>query len=244
MSDPSVATIKRLYAVSGNRCAFPKCPAPLVHGNKVTGRVCHIKGAKPGSARYDAKQSDAERHSFSNLILMCPIHHDVIDADELAYTEERLHRLKVTHESAQIPTEVSDGIVQQFLVSGEHGIANVYNQHVSSINQQGGITAHTVNVPKIQRKMGQALKKGILAQFPRDKKIVIWSVAGNEETHIFAEEIFRFMNSSGFNLFGNGPTGNVFLGLTPKGVCFRYGDPCNEVIVGYPDGTETPNGPA
>lgn len=241
MSGPNRATIKRLYAVSGNRCAFPKCTAPLVHGNKVTGRVCHIKGAKPGSARYDAGQSEAERHGFENLILMCPIHHDVIDADEVAYSVERLLSLKVSDERPQIAADVPDDIVQQFLVSGEHGILNVYNQNVSSINQQGGITAHTVNVPSVQRGMSEALKSGILAQFPRDKQIVVWSVAGNEETHIFAQQIFQFMKVNGFDMFGDGPTGNIFLGPPPRGVCFKYGNPCNEVIVGYPDGTETPN---
>src|ERR1700743_1066086 len=98
MSGPSVATIKRLYAVSGNCCAFPKCASPLIHDGKVTGRICHIQGAKPGSARYDEKQVDEDRHGFSNLILMCPIHHDVIDDDEVAYSVDRLRQLKADHE--------------------------------------------------------------------------------------------------------------------------------------------------
>ena len=85
MSSPSVATIKHLFAVSGNLCAFPKCTSPLIHFGKVTGRICHIKGAKPGSARYDENQGDEDRHDYQNLILMCPIHHDVIDADEIGY---------------------------------------------------------------------------------------------------------------------------------------------------------------
>jgi len=87
-SGPTTATVKRLFAVSGNLCAFPKCQVPLVDlvSGKVTGRICHIKGRKPGSPRCDLRQTDAERHSFGNLVLMCPIHHDVIDADEASYT--------------------------------------------------------------------------------------------------------------------------------------------------------------
>ncbi len=242
MGEPSVATIKRLYAVSGNRCAFPKCPAPLVHEGKVTGRICHIKGAKPGSARHDQKQSDAERHGFGNLILMCPIHHDVIDADEVAYTVERLHNLKMAHENAQTPAELADGLLQQLQVGGSHATVNVYNHSVSSTNQQGGITAHTVIVPKTQRRMGRSLKEGILTTLPRHKQTVVWSVSGNEETQNFAAEIFQFMSENGFSMFGDGPTGNIFLGPPPKGVIIRPGDPINEVIVGYPDGTETSDG--
>jgi hypothetical protein len=64
----------------------------------VVGKVCHIKGARPGSARYDARQSAAERHGFDNLILMCGGHHDVIDADEEAYTVDRLLKMKADHQ--------------------------------------------------------------------------------------------------------------------------------------------------
>jgi hypothetical protein len=81
----------------------------LIHDGKVTGRICHIKGAKPGSARYDEDQNDKDRHGFQNLILMCPIHHDVIDADEIAYPVERLIKLKEDREAYQgAPLEISD----------------------------------------------------------------------------------------------------------------------------------------
>jgi hypothetical protein len=77
---PSERTIKRLFALSGNRCAFPRCQTALIQGDTVVGQVCHIKAANPGGSRYDAQQTNAERHSFENLILMCGTHHTVIDA--------------------------------------------------------------------------------------------------------------------------------------------------------------------
>ena len=99
MSKPTTTTAKRLFAVSGNRCAFPKCPNTLVHGEKVTGKICHIKGRKPKAKRYDPQQSEKERHSFGNLIIMCPIHHDVIDNDEITYTVTVLLDYKGQHEA-------------------------------------------------------------------------------------------------------------------------------------------------
>jgi len=92
MAGPSVATVKRLFAVSGNRCAFPGCALPLVDeaSGKVTGRICHIRARSPEGQRYDAGQSEKKRHGFANLVLMCPLHHDVIDSDAEAYTMERL----------------------------------------------------------------------------------------------------------------------------------------------------------
>lgn len=92
-----------LFARSGNRCAFPKCRAPMAVNETSTGEVRHIKGARPGSARYDPRQPDVERHAYANLVPMCPTHHTVIDDDEEAYTVERLCKIKAAHESQSVP---------------------------------------------------------------------------------------------------------------------------------------------
>lgn len=128
MSHPSVPTIKRLFAVSGNECAFPGCATPLVDSpsGKVTGRICHIKARKPGAARYDASQSDDERNAFENLLLMCPIHHDVIDSDVESYTVERLQTIKAQHETANTGgPEATDDIAVQLLASIDSDVAIV-----------------------------------------------------------------------------------------------------------------------
>src|SRR5216683_4619143 len=98
---PTSATLKRLFAVSGNQCAFPKCTAPLIHEGVLTGEVCHIKAASLEGPRYDPSQTEKERHAFDNLVVMCQPHHTVIDADEVAYTVERLQDLKQQHEAGQ-----------------------------------------------------------------------------------------------------------------------------------------------
>ena len=133
---PTLPTIKRLFAHSGNRCAFPKCIATLIDGETVVGKICHIKGARPGSARYDPEQNAVERHGFDNLILMCGRHHDVIDADEEAYTVERLSKMKADHHSRtqRIDEDFVERAAQLFI-----------SQPVTSVNQSGGITAHTVH---------------------------------------------------------------------------------------------------
>src|SRR5687768_11697745 len=70
MREPTVSTIKRLFALSANRCAFPKCGCPIVEETgTVTGIICHIKARSKGGPRYDSKQSDEERHAYPNLIL-------------------------------------------------------------------------------------------------------------------------------------------------------------------------------
>ena len=88
LTAPRDKTKKRLFAVSGNKCYFPNCNIPLVdlESGTITGEICHIKGKKPGSPRYDPKQSNEERHGFENLLLMCSLHHKVIDDDPDSYT--------------------------------------------------------------------------------------------------------------------------------------------------------------
>jgi hypothetical protein len=54
MSAPSEQTIKKLFALSGNICAFPGCQSPIVESaGTVTGEICHIcaKSPKAGFAR-------------------------------------------------------------------------------------------------------------------------------------------------------------------------------------------------
>ncbi|MER8840889.1 hypothetical protein NKH86_19315 [Mesorhizobium sp. M0913] len=105
----------------------------------LVGEVCHIKGAKPGSARHDPAQSPEERHAFANLILMCPTHHTVVDDDEESYPVDRLVRLKRDHEEQAKP--VADGEADR--------VAEVYIQNVSTIGQSGGLSAHTVHANNI-----------------------------------------------------------------------------------------------
>ena len=118
MSGPTTATIKRLFAVSGNQCTFPDCPHPLVDppSGKVVGRICHIKARSEGGPRYDLGQSDKERHGFDNLILLCPSHHDVIDADLKTYTVGKLLEIKRVHEAQGVDgSELDEDAVNQFL---------------------------------------------------------------------------------------------------------------------------------
>ncbi|MBO7747924.1 hypothetical protein I8J29_27405 [Paenibacillus sp. MWE-103] len=115
---PTPSTVKMLFAVSSNQCSFPTCTNPLVDGKKVTGRICHIKARSEGGPRYDPTQTNDERRGFDNLLLMCPIHHDIIDSDVDSYTVERLQEIKKKHESAATEMrEESEDIANQLILN-------------------------------------------------------------------------------------------------------------------------------
>lgn len=102
-ASPTDTTIRRLFAVSMNRCAFPGCTTPVIDSiaNTIFAEVCHIRARNPRGPRFDSQQTDGERHGFDNLLLMCGVHHKLIDAPEnlARFTPEELLRLKAQHES-------------------------------------------------------------------------------------------------------------------------------------------------
>ncbi|MEH2499854.1 hypothetical protein V1294_006333 [Bradyrhizobium sp. AZCC 1678] len=101
--------MKRLFALSGNRCAFPDCPTRLSAegGTEFVAEICHIEADNSTGARYNPAQSDEERHGFSNLILMCGTHHTKIDGDEKTYTIAKLREWKHTAELAALEGYIS-----------------------------------------------------------------------------------------------------------------------------------------
>lgn len=93
-----------LWAMSGNRCAFPDCPEVLVQdGNILDGRVtigeiAHIYGRskigpRPAPEGYPRKLIQ----SYENLMLLCPKHHKLIDGQPATYSVGVLLDMKSAH---------------------------------------------------------------------------------------------------------------------------------------------------
>jgi hypothetical protein len=110
MAGPTLPTIKRLFAKSGNRCAFPRCTIRVVEGNTIVADICHICAASPLGPRYNPQQTDAERHAFENLILLCVVHHRIVDDEPEKYTAPGLLDMKRIHEASatSVPQDTVD----------------------------------------------------------------------------------------------------------------------------------------
>jgi hypothetical protein len=94
----SPTTIKKLFALSGNRCAMFGCEAHLVIGQTVVAEICHIRARRKNGPRYDPKLTAAQKDSFGNLLLLCPTDHTLIDKDEDTYSSDVLEDMKKNHE--------------------------------------------------------------------------------------------------------------------------------------------------
>jgi len=96
---PTAETVRRLYLLSGNQCAFPGCNHPIILDNgQYVGELCHICAAETGGERFDEDQSNEDRRQFDNLMLMCYDHH-VQTNDVKKYPPSRLRQIKTEHEN-------------------------------------------------------------------------------------------------------------------------------------------------
>lgn len=136
-------TIKRLYALSGNRCAFPDCQVVFINteSNLNLSNICHIEDAEVGG-RFNPKMTDKERASFENLILLCPNHH--IETNNIGkYTVDSLKEMKQKHESLSI----SNGLIRNpsMLKNTINAISNLSLDDISESKE--------LNVYNLKRKL-------------------------------------------------------------------------------------------
>ena len=93
---------KILWGRSGNRCAI--CRHELVvdatpaDDESVIGDECHIISGSYQGPRYDPAFLPDRLDDPENLILLCRIHHKMVDDQYETYTAELLHRQKANHE--------------------------------------------------------------------------------------------------------------------------------------------------
>jgi hypothetical protein len=147
MTAPSLSTVKALCAKSGNRCAFPGCNLPIVEEDGIiTGIICHICARSKGGPRFDATQSDEDRHGYGNLILLCARHSKVVDSDPARYSVESLKQWKLVHEkNGSIELSKSDAAKAEALLAGYKSIYVNAGGNVM-LNSPGAIQAERVTV--------------------------------------------------------------------------------------------------
>lgn len=88
----------RLAHIAGGICA--KCGCGLVENATMLsssvhlGECAHIRGEKPGAARFDKNMTPEQRRDFDNLIYLDGRCHTIIDSQEETYNVEYLYGMK------------------------------------------------------------------------------------------------------------------------------------------------------
>ncbi len=155
MAEPTEKTIKRLFALSGNICAYPECQLPIIErAGTVTGEISHIKARHAGGPRFDSVQTEEDRHAFENLILLCRHHHKIIDSEPALYTVDALAEMKLIHENVAGRNEkLEDGFFAKILLNNFRRISVTNNSGNIAINSPGAMQAQTINVKTTKKKI-------------------------------------------------------------------------------------------
>lgn len=95
-------TRKVLWGRSGNLCAFCKAhlvvDASDVDSESVVGEECHIISGAPNGPRHDPNLAPDTLDALGNLILLCRVHHKLVDDQSETFTAETLCQLRANHE--------------------------------------------------------------------------------------------------------------------------------------------------
>ncbi|MBD2519660.1 HNH endonuclease [Nostoc sp. FACHB-973] len=131
--------VKTLWGRSGNRCAFCKIELTPIGSRSTLGEMAHIVAKSPKGPRGQSNLTSEERDEYSNLILLCPTHHTLIDSNPEEWTVEKLKQKKVEHEN-WVSTQLENGRISintiensAFLKFREEEWINFVGNHVWSI---------------------------------------------------------------------------------------------------------------
>src|SRR5579885_2577367 len=100
----SEKTAKILWGRAGATCSFPGCGRNLVieatetDPNALIGEMAHIIAHSPSGPRGAQAFRGGDRDGVDNLILLCTVHHTLIDQQRNTYTPDRLYQIKEQHE--------------------------------------------------------------------------------------------------------------------------------------------------
>ncbi len=156
----SAKTSKILWANAAGQCSFSHCRKKLCTDQRsnalphTLGQMAHIKGEKEGANRFDGSQTDDERNSYLNLILLCAHDHTIIDQKE----NEDIYSVQILHEIKKIHEDYIDGRLGEAvygdkfelaktirpLIEENHEIFMNYGPHSDAARKNPQSDAHSI----------------------------------------------------------------------------------------------------
>ena len=115
-------TLKVLFGLSPNHCAYPDCTNPVIapstdHSDPIVlSQICHIYALNEDGPRGKAGLTEKELNAPENLILLCPTHHAIVDGQHGTYPASLLLKWKQTHQEemqkrfSADPKTIQDGV--------------------------------------------------------------------------------------------------------------------------------------
>jgi hypothetical protein len=164
---------KILWSRAGNLCSYDfggeKCNAELIRVENdkyvVIGEECHIVGEKPKAARYLVVYP--ERETYFNAILLCGVHHKIVDDSPDLYTFDVLHSMKDTHEE-EVKKAIQNNSLQPLIIKDAEFLMVVENAQRAigmEVNRPAVLSniKSELHVGNVQEAIGFSTNQGLTA---------------------------------------------------------------------------------
>ena len=173
---------------------------------RLRGEVAHIVASSAEGPRGGEALPDEERNKYGNLILLCPNHHEDVDAEPGRYSSQELEGFKVEHEAwverqlslgpewreelstvdyVNVPRMLFDPASSGLIVGGERAYLN----ELTTLRDQG------FNVGRIASILGEVVAKWSAHAIPLDEVSGLGDDAVG--SRVSFEETFRTKNMTG-----------------------------------------------
>ncbi|MCO5949843.1 hypothetical protein [Mucilaginibacter flavidus] len=145
---PAKETLNRLFAISGNECAFQGCTHSLFDEEyEFIAEICHIEAAMPDGERFNPLQTNEERRALANLVGLCHQHHVKTD-NVTKYPVPVFQQLKRDHEARFLDPAQRFSVPEEALNAAYDKIERIY-EDVQVIKKRTEDILVTVDASKV-----------------------------------------------------------------------------------------------
>ena len=166
-------TLKVLFTLSGDQCAYPHCTNPVIEPATqkseahVAAQICHIYAHSADGPRGKPGLTPEELKSPENLILLCGHHHGIVDGQHETYPARMLREWKQNRESRTHQRLSGDiEIVEPSVLSHPYFPTTLVDQKIEE------------EVAKLQKKRFFVEFDGVLASISLGRRLVEGELSG------------------------------------------------------------------
>lgn len=136
-----IKDVKLLFMLSAGMCAYPGCNIRCVEKETdlddpiVLAKIAHIEAHSDNGPRSNPSMTAEERDSYENWILLCGVHHDLIDGQSKTYTVSTIKNWKVNLEKKideQLKLAMTEVTFTELEQVTEAIVSSVENKSVSN----------------------------------------------------------------------------------------------------------------
>lgn len=209
-----IKDVKILWGRAANRCAFPDCRIELTPDGEANtlGEIAHIVAESPDGPRGNSDIPPELRDDYSNLILLCPTHHRMIDNNPEEWTVEKLKQLKQDHEK-WVSIQLDQGRIaipsidnSVFLASRKKGWFNFAKDYVWVISSITPLVISEDAIDHLNSNLLEALNSLKLPESISDNPIINRYHTRPNEHGVINDDLRNIKDGSGhqIQIFRNG----------------------------------------